>query len=129
MFFTIITPTYNRKNSFKILCDQLNKQTFRDFGLVAVDSSHKIISTKNYESFQTVSCKYKNYIFSLDSGSSRQRNLGLEKILSDKVDTTWVIYIDDDMEFSSTLLQEIYNYIISLTKYYFPLVVKYVIKF
>ena len=46
MFFTIITPTYNRKNSFKKLCNQLNKQTFRDFGFIAVDSSHKIISIK-----------------------------------------------------------------------------------
>jgi glycosyltransferase involved in cell wall biosynthesis len=85
-FFTVVIPTYNRKDSLLRALDALSRQTFPDFEAVAVDQSDPPVEIpEEYTRKLNVRC-----VYSAERGPSVARNKGI------KAATGHVIAFTDD---------------------------------
>ena len=98
--FTVVIPTYNKKNRLKYLLKSIELQDAKDsFRVIIVDDGSTDTSK---ELVQTYTSKFDlTYIHIENSGRSHARNVGLQK-----VDTKYVIFCDDDMILPKNFITE-----------------------
>lgn len=90
IFFSIITPTFNRANELKRCYESLSKQTFKQFEWIICDDG-SCDSTKDLiTSFENVSIRY---YYQNNSGVNSARNLGQSHAKGE-----YSIYLDSDDE-------------------------------
>ena len=87
-FFSVIVPTFNRKNLLKKAVDSVLNQTFHDFELIIIDDGSADGTNKLIGSYDDSRIKY---IYQDNAGVSSARNSGLS-IASG----TFVAFLDSD---------------------------------
>ncbi|MCF7873233.1 MAG: glycosyltransferase [Candidatus Omnitrophica bacterium] len=102
-FFSIIIPTYNRRQFLKIAVDSVLKQTYPHYELIIVDdgsndSTKKLI--KNYKNPKL------NYYYQENKGPASARNLGITKAKG-----KFICFLDSDDRFRTDKLIISYKYI------------------
>lgn len=108
-FFTIIIPTYNRRQFLKIAIDSVFNQTFKDWQLILVDDGSK-------DNTKELVDKYKNpslqYYYQPNQGPAAARNLGLSKATGD-----YICFLDSDDRFRKNKLEIAHQQIEKNPKY------------
>ena len=89
-FFSVIIPTYNRKEKLKEAVFSVFKQSFSDFELIIIDDGSQ---DKTSELLVQLAKKYENFSFYFQEhkGVSAARNWGVQKAKSD-----WICFLDSD---------------------------------
>lgn len=103
-FFSIIIPTYNRKNFLEIAIQSVLAQTFDSFELIIVDDG-STDGTKDMvqENFTDERIKY---IFQENAERSAARNNGIKKASG-----TWICFLDSDDQYKKNHLEKLNNFI------------------
>jgi glycosyltransferase involved in cell wall biosynthesis len=100
MKFSIITPTFKRKELLQKAVLSLQAQTYKDWELLIVnDSPHDISYREFASSINDPRIRY--FVNNNNRGVNYSRNIALERI---SADSTWVIFLDDDDYFSPDTL-------------------------
>lgn len=104
MFYSIITPTYNRPQEVKELLDSLLDQEYKNFEMIIADNSPD-------DSLRKVVTPYQDkmrliYLYENGLGVSEARNLGSQYATGD-----YVIFIDSDCILPSGYLQVVDAYL------------------
>lgn len=103
MFFSIIIPTYNRKDFLKIALFSVLAQRFKNFEVIIVDDG----STDGTQAFvKQIKDKRVKYLFQENKGPSSARNLGIKK-----AQNRWLCFLDSDDRFRKEKLTLTYEYI------------------
>lgn len=95
--FSVIIPTYNRKNFLKIAIDSVLNQTYDNYELIIVDDG-STDNTKNFIKDQK-NPKLK-YYFQQNQGPALARNLGIKKAKKE-----FVCFLDSDDRFCRNKLE------------------------
>jgi len=104
MFFSIVVPVYNRPDEIETLLNCLNKQLYKNFEVLVVESGSTIKSDKVVESFHD---KLKvRYFFKGNDGQGFSRNYGFERAEGD-----YFIVLDSDVLLDPDFVQNIYNHL------------------
>jgi glycosyltransferase involved in cell wall biosynthesis len=115
IFFSIVTPTFNRCDELKRLYSSISKQTFKNFEWIICDGESFDNTTEIIKSFSNISLRF---ISQNNLGVNAARNLG-QKLVNGK----FTIYIDSDDEFfDENTLQRIYDDILSLNSNEFAMI-------
>lgn len=101
MKFSIIIPTFNRKESLISVLKSIEAQTFpKDgFEVLVIDDGSSDGTKEAVEAFKKSSSLDLNYFFQLNSGPARARNLGIEKSQGEII-----LFCGDDTIFDPKLL-------------------------
>ncbi len=103
IYFSIIMPTYNRKNCIKNAVDSLFAQTYKNFELIIIDDG-STDGTDEYmkEMYQEEinNKKIKYYKLPENKGAAFARNFGLSKALYE-----WIGYLDTDNKMHNDFLE------------------------
>ncbi|MCF7871128.1 MAG: glycosyltransferase family 2 protein [Candidatus Omnitrophica bacterium] len=101
--FSVIIPTYNRKDFLKIAIDSVLNQTYANYELIIIDDG----STDNTKDFirSQKSPKLK-YYFQENQGPALARNLGIKKAKKD-----FICFLDSDDRFRKDKLEITSRYI------------------
>ena len=92
MKFSIITPTYKRKEALTRAVASLTNQTYKDWEMIIVNDSPTDTTYKDFAS--SINDPRIHYHTNLvNKGVNYSRNLALDKV---SADSTWVIFLDDD---------------------------------
>jgi glycosyltransferase involved in cell wall biosynthesis len=109
LFFSIIIPTYNRKDFLKIAVSSVLYQTFSDFELIVVDDG-------SADSTSKLMCSFKDkriiYLKGTHHGVSWARNQGLKKAKGE-----FICFLDSDDRFRMHKLEITYEYIKKYPQY------------
>ncbi len=100
--FSIIMPTYNRKNLIGMAIDSLLRQTYRNFELIIVDDG-SIDCTGEFlkkKYGKEISTGIIRYFYQKNSGCCKARNFGLKMAKND-----WIAYLDSDNELANDFLE------------------------
>lgn len=101
--FSIIIPTYNRRQFLKIAIDSVFSQTFKDWQLIIVDDGSK-------DNTKELICSYKDlrlkYYHQPNQGPATARNTGLSKATGD-----YICFLDSDDRFRKDKLEIAHQYI------------------
>jgi glycosyltransferase involved in cell wall biosynthesis len=101
-FFSVIIPTYNRKEHLHKAIESLEKQTYRDFELIIADDGSSDGTEEFVKSFKSnLKIKYHRHE---NAGRSAARNMGLGYAIG-KI----VLFIDDHCYADKRLLEEHFN--------------------
>lgn len=108
MKFSIITPTFKRKDLLKRAVESLLKQTYQDWEMIIVNDSP---TDKQYHEFSSSinDARIHYHINDFNRGVNYSRNFGLNKI---SADSKWIIFLDDDDYFSPDALQTFHDLIL-----------------
>ncbi len=107
MKFSIITPTYKRKDLLVRAVTSLLAQTYKDWEMIIVNDSPQDDSYTSFSS--SINDPRIHYHTNLtNKGVNHSRNYALDKI---SADSKWVIFLDDDDYLSPDALQEFRNLI------------------
>ncbi|MBN2120858.1 MAG: glycosyltransferase [Candidatus Omnitrophica bacterium] len=109
MFFSVIIPTYNRKNLLRLALESVLKQTFGDLELIIVDDGS---TDKTQELVKSYKDKRINYLRQENKGPSAARNLGILKAKAD-----FICLLDSDDRFRREKLEKTKEYIIKNPDY------------
>jgi glycosyltransferase involved in cell wall biosynthesis len=92
MRFSIITPTYKRKDALKRAVDSVLQQTYKDFEMIIVNDSP---FDTTYEEFAASinDSRIRYYVNDSNRGVNYSRNFALDRV---SADSKWVIFLDDD---------------------------------
>jgi glycosyltransferase involved in cell wall biosynthesis len=92
MKFSIITPTFKRKELLMRAVHSLQSQTYKDWEMLIVNDSPYDTS---YKEFATTinDARIRYFINDSNKGVNYSRNFALERI---SADSKWVIFLDDD---------------------------------
>jgi len=108
-FFSVIIPTHNRQNLFKIALDSVLGQTFPDYEVIVVDDG----STDNTKQIvNSLNCKQLHYFYQKNKGPAAARNKGLKQAKGE-----FVCFLDSDDRWVKEKLEASYNYIKKNPKY------------
>ena len=92
MKFSIITPTYKRKDFLLRAVTSLQAQTYRDWEMIVVNDSPMDQSYRDFAS--TINDPRIHYhLNTVNKGVNYSRNLALNTL---SADSRWVIFLDDD---------------------------------
>ncbi len=92
MKFSIITPTYRRKELLVRAVTSLQNQTYTDWEMIIVnDSPYDETYTTFASSINDPRIRY--FVNNTNKGVNYSRNFALERI---SADSTWIIFLDDD---------------------------------
>ncbi len=86
--FSIIIPTFNRKNFLKKAIDTVLMQSFNDFELIVVDDGSNDDTESMVKQYDDQRIKY---FFQDNHGPAHARNRGLEKARA-----KWIVFLDSD---------------------------------
>ncbi|MGI9534449.1 MAG: glycosyltransferase family 2 protein [Thermodesulfobacteriota bacterium] len=102
-FFSVIIPTYNRKDFLKTSVDSVLNQTFQDFEIIIVDdgsTDHTVTLLTDYRG------KGINYIFASHHGVSHARNSGIRISRGN-----YIAFLDSDDRWDERKLEIMLQYI------------------
>jgi glycosyltransferase involved in cell wall biosynthesis len=108
MKFSIITPTYKRKELLKKAVASLQAQTYKDWEMVIVNDSPRDEAYLDFAS-SINDHRIHYYVNNTNRGVNYSRNFALEKL---SADSRWVIFLDDDDYLSPDALQTFRNLIL-----------------
>lgn len=108
MKFSIITPTFKRKDLLVRAVESLLSQTYKDWELIIVNDSP---DDKNYLSFTSSinDSRIHYHVNSINKGVNYSRNYALNHV---SADSKWVIFLDDDDYLSPDALQTFHDLIL-----------------
>lgn len=102
-FFSVIIPTYNRKNFFKIALESVLKQSFTDYELIVVDDG----STDNTkEIIDQINSEKISYFYQENRGPAAARNKGIKQAKGQ-----FICFLDSDDRFCTQKLEITHDYI------------------
>ncbi|MCF7917231.1 MAG: glycosyltransferase [Candidatus Omnitrophica bacterium] len=101
--FSIIIPTYNRKQFLKIAVDSVLKQTYPNYELIIVDDGSNDSTEKFIKSYKNPKI---NYYYQQNKGPASARNLGIRKAKGE-----FICFLDSDDRFRTDKLKISYRYI------------------
>jgi glycosyltransferase involved in cell wall biosynthesis len=104
-FFSIIIPTYNRKDFLPIAVESVLKQTFSDYELIIVDDGSTDNTPKLLRS-DLHKLRDAKYLRQPHRGISSARNLGIKKAQG-----KFIAFLDSDDRFCRKKLEITYEYI------------------
>lgn len=109
MRFSIITPTYKRKDLLVRAVQSVLAQTYQDWEMIIVNDS------PNDETYRTFASSINDprihyHTNQINSGVNFTRNVALDKVSSE---SDWVIFLDDDDYFAPDTLQTIHELILN----------------
>lgn len=98
--FTVVVPTFNRRQQLLSLLDSLDKQTYFAFEVIVVDDHSDIdisdISENNYK------FELKVLRNSTNKGHAYSRNKGIKNAANE-----WIVFLDDDDRFDNRKLEKL----------------------
>lgn len=97
--FTVIIPSYRRQESLLHVLSDLCLQTVKPEKVIIVDASPSEMRLTESKIILDVPLTY--IPFEYAPNASRQRNIALHK-----VETPWVLFLDDDVRFSNCLIEK-----------------------
>lgn len=101
MKFSIITPTFRRKELLVRAVTSLLVQTYKDWEMIIVNDSPTDLSYKEFAS--SINDRRIHYHQNItNKGVNYSRNLAITKVSSD---SKWIIFLDDDDYFSPDALK------------------------
>ncbi len=103
LFFSVIIPTYNRRDFLKRAVESVLKQSFSDFELIVIDDGSDDQSNKMLLSFCDKRLIYK---FQPHQGVSAARNFGIKTAAGE-----FIAFLDSDDRFDKDKLKITYDYI------------------
>ena len=109
MKFSIITPTFRRKEQLVRAVNSLISQTYRDWEMIIVNDSPQ---DRDYDEFASSinDARIHYHINDSNRGVNYTRNFALGKI---STDSKWIVFLDDDDYFSPDTLATLSNLILS----------------
>ena len=96
--FSIIVPSYNRKEEIPALLESLTKQTTYNFDVVIVDDCSK----EPVEVTQSYPFAVKVIRNETNQGAAESRNIGARN-----ADNDWLLFLDDDDRFANDKCQKL----------------------
>lgn len=88
-FFSVVIPTYNRKNAIKKAIDSVLTQSFQDFEIIVIDNGSTDGTRQFIQSYSNAKIKY---FYQIGSGSpASPRNAGIRESLA-----PWICFLDSD---------------------------------
>lgn len=109
MKFSIITPTYKRKEKLERAVASLIAQTYTDWEMIIVnDSPQELTYHKFSSSINDARIHY--HVNDINKGVNYSRNHALSKV---SADSKWIIFLDDDDYFAPDTLQTFHDLIMS----------------
>jgi glycosyltransferase involved in cell wall biosynthesis len=88
-FFSVVIPTYNRKNAIKKAIDSVLSQSFQDFEIIVIDNGSTDGTKQFIQSYSNAKIKY---FYQIGSGSpASPRNAGIRESLA-----PWICFLDSD---------------------------------
>lgn len=101
--FSIIIPTYNRKELLKKAIESVVNQDFKDYEIIVVNDGGEDVK-EIINSFNNKNIKLIQY--SLNKGPSYAKNLGVKYTKNE-----WIIFLDDDDEIVNNSLSKLSEFI------------------
>lgn len=108
MRFSIITPTYRRKDKLMRAVESARNQTYKDFEMIIVNDSPYDSSYNEFVS-SINDARIHYHVNDSNLGVNYSRNFALEKI---SADSKWVIFLDDDDYLAPDALQTFHDLIL-----------------
>jgi glycosyltransferase involved in cell wall biosynthesis len=101
--FSIIIPTYNRKDLLKRAIDSIINQNFKDYEIIVVNDGgeniEEVINNFNNEKIKLIQ-------YAVNKGLPYAKNLGIRYAKNE-----WIIFLDDDDELMKNSLDKLDRYI------------------
>jgi glycosyltransferase involved in cell wall biosynthesis len=108
MFFTVVTPTYNRANLLHRAFDSLNKQSYKQFEWLVIDDGSNDYTEDVVNKFKKEAHFSINYIkLKSNVGKARALNIASQHVIGG-----WVVVLDSDDWCDNDALQVFYDEII-----------------
>jgi len=104
-FFSVILTTYNRANLLPRAINSVMNQTLKNFELIVVDDCSIDNTPDVMKRYHNNKIKYVRNKQNLKLAEAR--NIGIKKS-----NGKWILFLDDDDEFTKDRLEEVYNQII-----------------
>lgn len=108
-FFSVIIPSYNRKNLLKIAVNSVLYQTFDNFELIIIDDGSKDNTKEILNEFND---KRISYIYQPHKGVSPARNEGIKLSQGE-----FICFLDSDDRFRKEKLEVTFDYIKKYPEY------------
>lgn len=108
MLFSIITPTFKRKDLLIRAVDSLFAQTYQDWEMIIVNDSPTDTSYTEFSS-SINDARIHYHINDTNKGVNYSRNYALDKVSSD---SKWIIFLDDDDYLAPDALQTFHDLIL-----------------
>ncbi len=105
MKFSIITPTFRRKEKLERAVSSLLAQTYKDWEMIIINDSPFDEAYKEFSS-SINDPRIHYHVNQKNSGVNFSRNQGLDKL---SADSRWVIFLDDDDYLAPDCLQNFWN--------------------
>lgn len=101
--FSIITPTYRRRESLERALASVLAQTYPHWEMIIINDSPDDAS---YKTFTINDSRVRYYVNERNRGVNFSRNFGLDTV---SADSTWVVFLDDDDYFAPDTLITLRN--------------------
>ena len=108
MKFSIITPTFKRKDLLTRAVKSLLAQTYSDWEMIIVNDSPTDIEYRDFVS-SINDARIHYHVNNHNKGVNYTRNQALEKV---SADSRWVIFLDDDDYFAPDTLKTLHDLIL-----------------
>lgn len=102
-FFSIIIPTYNRREFLKIAIESVLAQSFHDYQLIIADDGS---SDKTSQLIKNYCLPEIEYFYQKNQGPAAARNLGIKKARG-----KYICFLDSDDRFRKNKLEVVFEYI------------------
>jgi glycosyltransferase involved in cell wall biosynthesis len=101
--FSIITPTYRRRENLERALASVLAQTYPHWEMIIINDSPDDAS---YKTFTVNDSRVRYYVNERNRGVNFSRNFGLDAV---SADSTWVVFLDDDDYFAPDTLITLRN--------------------
>lgn len=109
MRFSIITPTYKRKDLLMRAVRSVQNQTYQDWEMIIVNDSPADASYTEFSSFIN-DPRIHYHVNSVNSGVNFTRNFALDRV---SADSKWIVFLDDDDYLAPDALHTLYELILT----------------